>query len=274
MRDTVDTMCGINVMYEPGKILSAGGSPSYTDSDAVPRSHITTLGEPNTAASVERVPDMSFPRGFANGVALPDGTVLVTGGQRRSLVFTDTAGILVPELFNPTTKTWTVLAPELKARNYHSIALLLPDGTVFSGGGGLCYVAGGVGSSSAKCDKSVDHADGQIFSPPYLFNADGSLATRPTISALSAQSVKVGGSLTVTASEEGAKLALVRMGSSTHSINTDQRRVPLTNVVATGNVYMAQLPGDGLIIPGFYYLFVVSAKGVPSMARTVKVTRV
>jgi len=271
---TDDAMCGVFVMYEPGKILSAGGSPDYTNSDANARAHITTINTPNTNAVVERVPDMAYPQGFANAVVLPDGTVLVTGGQRRSLVFTDTAGVLYAELFNPVTKTWKTLAPEAVPRNYHSVSILLADGRVFSGGGGLCYIAQ-VGASSVNCNKLVDHADGQIFSPPYLFNADGSAATRPTISSIGATSVRVGGTLTITmsATATNLKFVLVRIGSVTHSVNSDQRRIPLTSVTSSGTSYNATLPNDsGVLIPGAYYLFVLSASGVPSVARTVQVT--
>ncbi len=276
-RDTIaDAMCGIFAMYEPGKILSAGGSQSYTNSDATVRAHITTINVPNTNAVVERMPDMTYPRGFASAVVLPDGTVMVTGGQPRSLVFTDTDGILWPELFDPKTKTWKTLAAEAVPRNYHSTAILLSDGRIFNGGGGLCYTAQ-VGGSTVNCNKLVDHADGQVFSPPYLFNADGSAATRPAISSLSATTVKVGGKLTINMSgpATGLTFALVRIGSVTHSVNTDQRRVPLTTVVASsqGSVYTATLPSDsGVLIPGAYYLFVLNAQGVPSVARTVQVT--
>jgi galactose oxidase len=274
-RDTLeDAMCGIFVMYEPGKILSAGGSQSYTNANANRRAHITTIDEPNTNAQVERVADMVYPRGFSNAVVLPDGTVLVTGGQPRSLVFTDTDGILYAELFNPATKSWKTLAPEAVPRNYHSVSVLLADGRIFSGGGGLCYLAK-VGASSANCNKLVDHADGQIFSPPYLFNADGSAAARPTISAISTASVKVGGKLRITMSVSATdyKFVLIRIGSVTHSVNSDQRRVPLTNVTGSGSTYMATLPNDsGVLIPGTYYLFAMRSSGAPSVALTVTVT--
>lgn len=137
VRDTQDAMCGVYAMYEPGKILSAAGSQDYTDSDATNKAHITTITEPNQPSIVEQVQSMVYPRGFANAVVLPDGQVLVTGGQKRSLVFTDTDGALFPELFNPVTKSWTTMAPEAVPRNYHSASLLLPDATVWSGGGGL-----------------------------------------------------------------------------------------------------------------------------------------
>ncbi|KAF2024328.1 galactose oxidase-like protein precursor [Setomelanomma holmii] len=252
----------------------AGGSPDYTNSDANARAHITTIDTPNINAAVERVADMAYPRGFANAVVLPDGTVLVTGGQRRSLVFTDTDSILYAELFNPATKIWKTLAPEAVPRNYHSVSILLADGRVFSGDGGLCYIAQ-VGASSSNCNKLVNHADGQVLSPPYLFNADGSATTRPSISSLSATSVKVGGRLTITtsASATGLKFVLVRIGSVTHSVNSDQRRIPLASVTGSGTSYTTTLPNDsGILIPGAYYVFVISAQGVPSIARTLQVT--
>ncbi|KAF1943976.1 galactose oxidase precursor [Clathrospora elynae] len=277
IRDIDDAMSGIFVMYDAtaGKIFSAGGAPDYTESDATTRAHITTIDTPNTPATVERVADMAYPRGFSNAVVLPDGTVLVSGGQRRSKVFTDDAGVLYPEIFNPATKSWRTLAPQAVPRNYHSVSILLADGRVFGGGGGLCYVAEGVGRSSAECNKLVDHADGQIFSPPYLFNADGSEATRPIIASLSANKVKVGGKLTIEvgAWAPGLKFTLIRIGSVTHSVNSDQRRVPLAMIKGDGTKFTATLPDDsGVLIPGTYYLFAVSKEGVPSVARTVQVT--
>jgi galactose oxidase len=66
---------------------------------------------------------------------------------------------------------------------------------------------------------------------------------------------------------------MVRIGSVTHSINSDQRRIPLTNVVGSDSTYTVTMPDDsGILIPGAYYLFVLSAQGVPSLARTVQVT--
>ncbi|KAK1995174.1 kelch domain-containing protein [Colletotrichum falcatum] len=274
VRDDDDAMCGVWVMYDAvaGKIFSAGGSPDYTDSPATQRAHITTIGEPNTPAKVERVANMGFPRGFANAVVLPDGQVLVTGGQRRSLVFTNTDGILVAELFSPETGEWKQMAAMAVPRNYHSVSILLPDATVFAGGGGLCYVPT-IGGSSAGCDKTVDHADGEIFEPPYLFNKDGSRAARPVISTMSAEPVKAGATLTFTVEgiDGQGTATLIRTGSATHSVNSDQRRVPLS-VTVSGTEYSATLPNDyGILLPGYYYLFVSTPEGTPSIAKTVHV---
>ena len=66
--------------------------------------------------------------------------------QNYPVPFTDTTPVFNAELWNPVTETFTVLAKASVPRNYHSIALLLPDGTVFNGGGGLC----GVGCACAR----------------------------------------------------------------------------------------------------------------------------
>lgn len=298
VRDDDDAMCGVWAMYDAvaGKVFSAVGSPDYTDSDANNRAHITTIGEPWEPSKVERMPDPAYPRGFANAAVLPDGTILVTGGQKRSLVFTDTDGIMYPELFDPVKQTWAQMAPEAVPRNYHSVSILLPDATIFSGGGGLCYVAS-ITADDSGCDRTVDHPDGQIFSPPYLFNADGSEAARPTLDMLSATNATAGATLKVVVQDEDAagnsSFVLMRLGSVTHSTNTDQRRVPLNDVTATGTQmagevtadgdlinakpvgteYTVVLPDDyGVLLPGFYYLFALSASGVPSVAKTLQIT--
>lgn len=268
-----DQMCGVTVMYDAvaGKIFSAGGSQDYTDSDAFNVAHIMTISDAYQPVTVEQVANMSYARGFANGAVLPDGTILISGGQQRSLVFTDTNAVMTPELFNPVAKTFTSMANMAVPRNYHSVALLLSDGTVFTGGGGMCYVS--YGNSDAGCDRSHDHPDGQIFSPPYLFNADGTLATRPVISSVSGQSIRVGGTLIVAMGDNsGATFSLIRIGSATHSVNTDQRRIPL-NAQAQGSVYSMTLPSDtGVLIPGYYYLFAINSHGVPGIAQTIQIT--
>jgi hypothetical protein len=80
------------------------------------------------------------------------------------------------EIWNPVTETWSNDAALAVPRTYHSAAVLLPDGRVFVGGGGLC------GDRDFCVSGSVNHPDAQIYSPRYLFNADGTAAARPTCS--------------------------------------------------------------------------------------------
>lgn len=138
----------------------------------------------------------------------------------------------------------------------------MPDGTVFSGGGGLC---------GTLCP--TNHLNGQFFSPPYLFLDDGvTAATRPVIDSLSRSTVQVGGSIDITMSGPVSSFSLIRMGSVTHTVNTDQRRVPLVSTV-NELVYTVTVPLDpGVALPGYWMLFAVDAAGVPSLASTVLLT--
>ncbi|MCJ1341807.1 hypothetical protein MMC09_007104 [Bachmanniomyces sp. S44760] len=263
-----DSMCGNAVMYDAvaGKILTAGGSPSYQDSDATSNVHIITIGNAGSSPTVSTQPSMSYTRAFANGIVLPDGTVFVAGGQSYAVPFTDTNSQLTPELFNPKTNTWKKLNPNITPRNYHSIGLLLPDATVLIGGGGLC------GNSCPNGDYAANHFDAEIFKPPYLFNTDGSAATRPVISSISPASVAVGGKITITMAAAGTyTFAMTRGDSATHTVHTDQRRVPLTPIVS-GTTYSVTVPSDsGIALPGYWLVWAINSAGVPALAQTVLV---
>jgi galactose oxidase len=257
-----DAMCGTAAMYDAvqGLIMSAGGAPHYENIDATKSTHVIKLGTVNSPATVTKVSDMQYARSFANSVILPDGKVLVVGGQTFPRPFTDTNAILPAELWDPVTKAWTVVAPVNAPRTYHSVALLLPDATVIAGGGGLC----GVGCLQ-------NHADAQIWEPPYLFNSDGTAAARPEIVDVSGTDFEAGDTLQVT-TDGAATFSLVRYGSTTHTVNTDQRRVPLTTT-GSGPTYSAVLPSDpGVLLPGPWMLFAINGNGVPSVARTIFIT--
>jgi galactose oxidase len=174
--------------------------------------------------------------------------------------FSDGQSVMHPELWDPATEEFTTMAAMTVPRNYHSVALLLPDGRVFSGGGGLC----------GPCN--TNHTDGQVFTPPYLFDSDGSPATRPVITTAPATAT-AGDQLTVSTAAAVSSFSLVRNGSSTHSLDTDQRRVPLTPTSHTGTTYTMDLPADhGVLVPGYYMLFAMDAHGVPSVSKSVRIT--
>ena len=174
------------------------------------------------------------------------------------------------EIWNPATEEFTLLnATHVHGRTYHSTAALLPDGRVFTGGGGLC----GTGST-CKDAPDPNHLDFEIFNPPYLFAADGSLAPRPTIE-VSANTAKHGAALTVTSSEPLMMVSFIRMGSATHSTNTDQRRLelcgPATNACGESPATVTVPADPGIALPGNWMVFGVNGEGVPSVASNVLV---
>lgn len=259
-----DAMCGNAAMYDAvnGKVLVVGGSPSYQDSDATSNANIVTIGNPTNAAAVQKINNMAYRRGFANSVVLPDGSVLILGGQSRVSPFSDDTSVFIPELFNPATNTFTQLAPAAIPRNYHSTAVLMADGTVINGGSGLC----------GAC--ATNHYDAQIFRPPYLFTSSGALATRPVINTVSVASIKIGGTFTVTTNSAVTNgFSIIRQSSTTHTVNTDQRRIKLTPTATNGLTYTLTIPNDaGVALPGYWFLFAINGAGVPSVSKTLKIT--
>jgi galactose oxidase len=259
--DSKDAMNGNAVMYDIGKILTLGGAPAYENADATTAAYTVDITGYSTGGTpvVRRSADMAAARAYVNSVVLPDGTVLVVGGQSRPVPFSDQTSVLEPELWNPATGRFTRLAPMATPRNYHSVANLLPDGTVFSGGGGLC----------GTC--ATNHPDGQVFVPPYLLNQDGSRKARPAITSVPAEAAH--GSVITIGTDRAVKgFALMRISAATHSVDNDQRRIPLSSAATSPTSYRATIPSDaGIAPPGNYLLFALDNAGTPSVAASIRI---
>jgi Domain of unknown function (DUF1929)/Calx-beta domain/Kelch motif len=241
---------GIAAMYRPGKILIAGGGPDHdcpTD-----RAEIIDLNTPDP--EWQEVAPMRFKRRQHNATVLPDGTVLVTGGSSGCGFNNETMPVYAAELFDPSTKTWMTLARMRVPRLYHSTALLLPDGRVLSAGGGQ----GGAASY---------YNNAEIYSPPYLFKG-----RRPTITS-APLAINYGEAFFVETPDaaNAAKLSLIRLPSVTHSFDQNQRYLRL-GFSKLGNGLEVSAPNSANVAPpGHYLLFVVSAEGVPSIAKIVQI---
>lgn len=254
--DDTDAMCGNAVMYDApaGKILTVGGSQNYdVGPPATANAHIITLGAAFQDVGVTRINRMWFQRTFHNSVVLPDGQVFITGGQINPHPFNDESAIFVSELWSPVDVQFRRMAPQPTPRTYHSVAILLHDATVWTGGGGLC----------GACQSN--HLDAQVFHPPYLFNRDGSRATRPSIIESPGRAL-VGQSIVLKTGSPVISFSLIRFGATTHTVNNDQRRIPLKPRRIGNNIYGVDLPNDpGVLIKGPYLLFALNDKGTPSV---------
>ena len=257
-RDTLDRDYGSHAMYDVGKILVAGGEHSSNDARVINLNGAT----PQVSATAP----MAYGRRQHNLTVLADGTVLATGGNSSGAQLVDlNNGVYPAELWNPATGTWQTLAAMQVTRQYHSTALLLPDGRVLSAGGGICGTCDSVGYLGKNAE---------VFSPPYLFKKDGSgeLAPRPQISS-APDDVAYNGPLAISTPNAASisKVALVRLGAVTHSVNMEQRYVPLSFTADSGTVNATAPPNANVAPPGVYMLFVIGADGVPSVARMVRV---
>ncbi len=244
---------GSAVMYRPGKILYSGGSASIqTTTNAVGAAAAIDL----TASTPTWQPTapMNHPRVYHTLTTLADGRVLAVGGEPTSDQLIVTSGTLPSEIWDPATNQWAVVGSIAAARNYHSTAVLLPDGTVLIAGGGHPTGVADPGQFNA-----------QVYSPSYLFNG-----TRPTITTGPGSGV-YGGTMTV-ATPDAASISavnLVSFGADTHQSDMDQHFVPLSFTAGSGTLSV-QAPASGAIAPpGDYMLFIVNKAGVPSVAATV-----
>lgn len=243
---------GTSVVFNEGKVLTLGGGVNWRKA--------TIVDLNGTTPTVTEVTDMHTPRSFANAVILPNGEVFVVGGNTSGLEFSDIGTVLTPEIWNPNTRQWREVSDHSIPRNYHSIALLLKDGRVLSAGGGLC----------GTC--AANHQDGQIYSPPYLFNVDGSLATRPAIT----QAPNVVGYndiFNVDVADNIQAFNIIKMSSTTHSTNTDLRFLSLPFAdLGNGQYQITSHSNDNVMTPGYWMMFAINTLGVPSEATVILVT--
>jgi hypothetical protein len=230
---------GSAIQYGDGKILIVGGGNPPTST-----AEVIDLNAPTPAWRL--VGSMASPRRQLNATLLPNGQVLVTGGSSGKGFNDLTSPVLPAELWDPISENWTTLASQAGYRGYHSVALLLPDGTVLAAGG----------------DRNLSTA--QIFSPPYLFNGP-----RPVISSATT-GVGYGSTFTVGTSNTAGitQVTWLRLGSVTHAFNQDQRFNNLTFSVTSPTQLKVTAPANpNLAPPGYYMMFLINSAGVPSVAR-------
>ena len=255
-RDSLYRDYGGHALYDVGKILVAGGGPSSTNASVINLNG----GTPQVSATAP----MAYGRRQHNLTVLADGTVLATGGNSSGAALVDlNNGVYPAELWNPATGTWRTLAAMRVTRQYHSTALLLPDARVLSAGGGICATCDAVGYLAKNAE---------VFSPPYLFKKSGGLAPRPQISS-APDRVTYNAPFAISTPNAASirKVALVRLGAVTHSVNMEQRYVPLSFTAGTGTLTATAPANPNVAPPGVYMLFVIDANGVPSVARMVRV---
>lgn len=273
---------GSAVMYRPGKILRAGTRSEGPGVVATGRTETISIGagaipgwtlyagggvdKPNLRARTDH-----------NLTLLPTGDILASGGlgvpadtshpEKRPQIWSVATGAWN----DPDLATGQPLAPDPYIRNYHSTALLLPDGRVMTAGGER---------------PNTGRATVSIFEPPYLFRATDNLASRPTIKD-APEKMLYGTTFTLRLADGDSNqvsnitsVALLRPGAATHSFDQNQRYVPLGFVAAVSpRRLLVKAPVDSfLATPGEYMLFVVDnlaadAPRVPSLAKWEVVSR-
>jgi hypothetical protein len=244
------------------RVVAVGGGPAGTNSTAqtINLSTLSPSWGPTTT-----IPD-GRPRINVNTVLLPDSTLLVCGGLQSSPYPT--------WIYNPNAvvNAWRAMDENHRPRHYHSCALLLPSGKVMMAGG----------ASSGGCSLSVENSI-EVFSPPYLFNPDGTPAARPVIDSVNGQApgpganlqVHHGATFTVETPQAAdiAKVVFIRPMAVTHQTDSEQKIIHMPFHATGANQLSVTAPngsGPHAMAPrGYYMLFLLNGSGVPSEGKFV-----
>jgi hypothetical protein len=225
------------------KVLVSGGYGSSATATA------EVIDMSSATPQWEYTGSMHTARWMHNLTLLPDGTVLaVAGGQGPGLY---DAPVFSSELFDPATGQWTVMASQAVQRTYHGTTLLLPDGRVVSAGS----------------DFGPQRTTIEYYSPPYLFKGP-----RPTVT-FAPSSLRYGQTFTIATPDAASisKVALIKLGSTTHTNDFEQRYVDLQFLQQSGQLKV-RAPAQPVLAPrGYYMLFIVNSDGVPAVAPILRV---
>ncbi|XP_039023762.1 aldehyde oxidase GLOX-like [Hibiscus syriacus] len=223
---------------------------------------------------------MPMPRVMPDMVLLPTGDVIIINGAANGTAGWEDAvnPVLNPVLYSVNEepdRRFTVLSPSKIPRLYHSVAMLLPVGSILVGGSNphTSYVYTGLYPTELSLE---------AYNPYYLDLKFNSI--RPSIisvessgsSVLYGQRFGIAFSLSLYKQGE-AFAALISPPFTTHSFGMNQRMVALKTasvVQLTMFEYKLQVYGPinaNVAPPGYYMLFVVHS-GIPSHAVWVKVT--
>jgi N-acetylneuraminic acid mutarotase len=244
---------GSSVMYDEGKVIVIGGG------NPVKTAEIIDLN--GSTPSWQRVGSMAYARRQMNATLLPDGKVLVTGGSSSTGFNDATLAVLPAEMWDPATKSFSTMASMQVPRMYHSTTVLLPDGRVLSAGGGRPAATG-----------TTDQPNAEIYSPPYLFQADGSPAVRPVITSVSATNVTYGQQFSVATPDAATitDVTWIRLSSTTHSFNQNQR-INQLGFTTTGSGLTAAVPSSAALCPPGHYMLFILRGGVPSIGKIMQI---
>ena len=244
--------------YRPRVLLCGGTQPVVMDLSAA--THQWTPTAPRHLVEVPgRYGSPNPLRYHVNAILLPTGDVFVCGGcaaERK-----DATAVFESEIYHPRYRGradfWESLPAARVCRNYHSVALLLPDGRIWTAGSNHDGQQG-----HATLEPRIE-----ILNPPYVARPD-----RPVIA--SAVDTIVPGQRFVLQTPSALaieRVALLRVGSVTHAFNSDQRYVGLS-FFPVGHTLIVQGPPDHNIAPrGYYLLFIVDDEERPSSGRFVRV---
>ncbi|MGC4067069.1 MAG: DUF1929 domain-containing protein [Polyangiaceae bacterium] len=309
---------------QDGKILVIGGTeardaannPTVTNRAGATFTHIADPADPLQAEILDTttnpptwtsVGPMSFGRVNGHCVILPDATVLICGGhdnykwQNRTgtALANPTVGTqpsLHAEIFDPSKPIGSQFRAVPMAeradpathmqdpRMYHSVALLLPDGRVFTAGGAdpnrqepppgggawvnpvsANFAPGWVTDRMYGSGMALNAKTFEIYEPPYFFKGPRPTLTDVMRNGTTTRRIEYGQSFTVTTPQANdiADVALIRPAACTHHTDSEQRFVRLSFTKGAGQLSVTAVTDPNVAPPGYYMLWIVDSQKRP-----------
>ncbi|THZ49599.1 galactose oxidase [Aureobasidium pullulans] len=220
-------------------------------------------------------------RGMVEGTLLPDGTVIFLNGgnegaQGFGLARDPTFEALIYDPAKPLGQRFTTGASSTIPRLYHSVALLLLDGTLMIAGSNPVEQPV---LKPTTTDPYVTEFRVEIYTPPYLQGDNAK--KRPTAITLSSKSL-VANSQTFTVKftaptgAKAVKVALYHGGFVTHSVHMSHRMAFLDTAGwkagATDQQITVTMPPSANVAPPGPYVVYVVVDGVPGVGQFVQVS--
>jgi hypothetical protein len=197
------------------------------------------------------------------GILLPTGQIYVACGMNGD----PRTGVMEPEIYTPPINwstgkyignqsgSWQTLAGDagIVPRGYHSVALLQPDGRVWTAG------STDAGGNLTNPDESIAEHRIEVYSPPYI-----GAANRPSIEE-TPPSIAYSHAFTVRMSNSNAihRVAITRCGSFTHAFDGDQRYLSLKFTKSGDTLTVTAPSSPALAPPGHYMLWVLRDENTP-----------
>ncbi|KAL8854783.1 MAG: hypothetical protein Q9221_000289 [Calogaya cf. arnoldii] len=267
--------------YAPDVMICGGGA--YQDITS-PTDASCARMKPLDANPQWEMDSMPQGRGMVEGTLLPDGTVIWANGcnqgaQGFGIAAAPTLDILIYDPVKPKGQRWSRGPSSQIARLYHSVTVLLLDGTLMIAGSNpveqpkLTPVPGKVPSEDFVTEYRIE-----IYTPPYLSGANAN--KRPTGMTLSSKSLRADGStftvrFNAPAGNKAVKVSLYHGGFVTHSLHMNHRMIFLDTTGyqagATAQTLTVKMPPNRNVAQPGPYVVYVTVDGVPAVGQFVSV---
>ncbi len=263
LKDLDRTETSASLLLPPAqdqKVMILGGGGVGESEKSTARTAVVDLKKDDPAFT--EGPDLPQGTRYLNSVIMPDDTVFTSNGS-RDYRGRSASNILKAQFYDPKANAFRAAAAPRVGRNYHSEALLLPDGRVATFGSDPLF--------DDQQNTKLGHFEQrmEIYTPPALHRAG---AGRPVLGDGPRKTDRKGRA-TFTTDRPGrvANARLMRPSAVTHSTDVEQRSIAL-GFTRTRDSITVEVPGDRTLVPpGWYMLFVSDARGTPSEAKWIQV---